>query len=91
MIWGYFEVHVTALFFSHSRDLDISAHETVQEEDAVLRVVFSHRVIFVPANISCVVIELGVDGLDAFTVEVTCRSFRLLLLSPSLSNDPARN
>ena len=79
-------VHVTALSSCHPRYLDILLHKVAQEEIAGSRIVRSPGVVFVPANISRVVLELGADGLDA---KCACRSFGLLLLPPSRSNNPA--
>ena len=60
-----FEVHVTTLDSGHLCDFNTSAHESYLDEYDGSHVVRYRGVFFVPAATAHVVLELGMDGIDA--------------------------
>ena len=56
-----FKAHVAVISSGHPRDLDTSVHNITQENGAESWVVRSQGVVFFPANIACVVLELWAD------------------------------
>ena len=89
MIRGNFEVHVTALASGHLHDLNNSVHEVDLDEDDGSHVVRYWEVVFAPTAITRIILELGVDSIDASIAEVACRYFLLLMHSSSRYYDPA--
>ena len=78
-----FEVHVTSIASGHLRDLDTSAHKVAPEKYDDSHIVHYWGVIFFHASIACVVLKLGVNGIDTSISDIACRTFGSLLRSSS--------
>ena len=85
---GEFEVHITAISSVRLRDLDTSPNKDAQEKDSISCIIRSQGVVFVPAAISRIMLDLGEERIDASIAEVACHSFGSLLRSSSRYSDP---
>ena len=73
-------MNVTLLSSIHPRYLDATTKQVVAEEDEELRVVRSHRLDFVTADVAQAVLEISWDCITAPIAEVVCCNYSLLLL-----------
>ena len=72
-------MHVTALNSIHLRDINNFTHEISWEEHERYCIIRSRGVAFVNTVITCIVLELGGEGISASISKVACRFFGSLL------------
>ena len=82
-------MHITALASGDLHNLSTFVHEVYREEDVISHVVRFRGVVFFSAAIASVVLDMGVDSIDAYIAKVACHSFGSLLHSSSRYCDPS--